>query len=153
MELVHEYRKKFVIVLSKIDILDDPQQIEQLKMYVTEQCRKFFGLEELEIFPVSSKLALKAKAAVSHIQDSEVFILSLFLSLSLCVCVCVCVCLFPSDNTNQKSPIISLSHSKSVSFLLTHQTFLLRNDTVNFKKILIGSSHALEHWKLTFCSI
>jgi small GTP-binding protein len=70
MSLVHEYRKKFVIVLSKIDLLEEPHQIEELKAYVREQCRKFFG-EEPEIFPVSSKLAIKAKTSVAHIQNPQ----------------------------------------------------------------------------------
>lgn len=83
MSLVHDYHKKFVIIISKIDILEHSQQLEELIRYVREQCRKFFGIEEPDIFPISSKLALKAKSAVAHIIDPlVVFSLSLSLPLS-----------------------------------------------------------------------
>jgi len=53
-------KKKIVVVLSKIDILETDTQLVDVKNFVTKNFKDLLEIEPL-IFPVSSKLALNAK--------------------------------------------------------------------------------------------
>lgn len=60
LEQVRGWGKKVVIVVNKIDILEAEQQIEEIRVFVAENARALLGFSP-EIFPVSSRLALRAK--------------------------------------------------------------------------------------------
>ena len=61
LEKVRAWGKKVVAVINKIDILDGPTEIEAVRAFVAENARALLGFSP-EIFPVSAKLALRAKA-------------------------------------------------------------------------------------------
>ena len=60
LEQVRGWGKKVVIVINKIDILDGERQIEEVRAFVAENARALLGFSP-EIFPVSARLALRAK--------------------------------------------------------------------------------------------
>jgi small GTP-binding protein len=60
MEQVRGWGKKVVVVINKVDILDSPQDVEAVRMFVAENARALLGFNP-EIFPVSSRLALRGK--------------------------------------------------------------------------------------------
>src|SRR5829696_972416 len=59
LEQVRGWGKKVVIVINKIDILE-PSQVEEVRAFVSDSARALLGFSP-EIFPVSARLALKAK--------------------------------------------------------------------------------------------
>ncbi|HXG55035.1 MAG TPA: dynamin family protein, partial [Vicinamibacterales bacterium] len=59
LEQVRAWGKKVVIVINKIDILD-PVQVDEVRAFVADSARVLLGFSP-EIFPVSARLALKAK--------------------------------------------------------------------------------------------
>ena len=59
LEQVRGWGKKVVIVINKIDILD-AAQVDEVRAFVAESARALLGFNP-EIFPVSSRLALKGK--------------------------------------------------------------------------------------------
>jgi small GTP-binding protein len=61
MEQVRGWGKKVILVINKIDILEDDDQIEQVSRFVSDNARDLLGFSP-ELFPVSSRLALRAKA-------------------------------------------------------------------------------------------
>jgi small GTP-binding protein len=60
LEEVRSWGKKVVIVINKIDILEGERQVEEIRNFVLENARTLLGFSP-EIFPVSSRLALRAK--------------------------------------------------------------------------------------------
>ena len=60
LEQVRGWGKKIVIAINKVDILDDERQVEEVRGFVAESARSLLGFSP-EIFPVSSRLALRAK--------------------------------------------------------------------------------------------
>jgi len=60
LEQVRGWGKKVVVVINKVDILDGPQDVEAVRMFVAENARTLLGFNP-EIFPVSSRLALRGK--------------------------------------------------------------------------------------------
>jgi small GTP-binding protein len=59
LEQVRGWGKKVVIVINKIDILEGAQ-VEEVRAFVADSARALLGFSP-EIFPVSARLALKAK--------------------------------------------------------------------------------------------
>jgi small GTP-binding protein len=59
LEQVRAWGKKVVIVINKIDILT-PAQVDEVRAFVADSARVLLGFSP-EIFPVSARLALKAK--------------------------------------------------------------------------------------------
>ncbi|MBA2259793.1 MAG: dynamin family protein [Acidobacteria bacterium] len=59
LEQVRGWGKKVVIVINKIDILETAQ-VEEVRAFVADSARALLGFSP-EIFPVSSRLALKGK--------------------------------------------------------------------------------------------
>ncbi len=64
MERIREWGKKVVILLNKIDLLED-DQVAQVVDFIGQNALALLGFTP-EIFPVSAKLALKAKQAESR---------------------------------------------------------------------------------------
>jgi small GTP-binding protein len=60
LEQVRAWGKKVVIVINKIDILDGAHQVDEILRFVADNARALLGLSP-DIFPVSSRLALRAK--------------------------------------------------------------------------------------------
>ncbi len=60
MEHIRDWGKKVVIILNKIDLLQDEEEIQQVLQFVKENAQSLLGSAP-EIFPVSSRLALRAK--------------------------------------------------------------------------------------------
>jgi small GTP-binding protein len=60
LEQVRGWGKKVVIVINKIDILEGERQIEEIRGFVADNARVLLGFNP-EIFPVSARLALRAK--------------------------------------------------------------------------------------------
>jgi small GTP-binding protein len=60
LEQVRGWGKKVVVVINKVDILDSPQDVEAVRMFVAENAHALLGFNP-EIFPVSSRLALRGK--------------------------------------------------------------------------------------------
>lgn len=60
LERIRDWGKKVVIILNKIDILESEIELEQVVKFVRENAFTLLGTEP-EIFPVSSRLALRGK--------------------------------------------------------------------------------------------
>jgi small GTP-binding protein len=60
LEQVRAWGKKVVVVINKVDILENQQEVEAVRSFVAENARALLGFSP-EIFPVSSRLALRAK--------------------------------------------------------------------------------------------
>jgi small GTP-binding protein len=60
LDQVRGWGKKIVIVINKIDILESTAQIEEVRAFVADNARTLLGFSP-EIFPVSARLALRAK--------------------------------------------------------------------------------------------
>ena len=60
LERIQEWGKKVMIVINKIDIIDDEEAIKKVEAYIAENSRQLLGLSP-EIFPISAKLALQSK--------------------------------------------------------------------------------------------
>lgn len=57
---IRDWGKKVVFVINKIDILQSDEEIQQVIQYVSDNARQLLGVQP-EVFPVSSRLALRAK--------------------------------------------------------------------------------------------
>jgi small GTP-binding protein len=60
LEQVRGWGKKIVVVINKVDILEREQEVEAVRTFVADNARTLLGFSP-EIFPVSAKLALRAK--------------------------------------------------------------------------------------------
>ncbi len=60
LERIRDWGKKVVIVVNKIDLLENPGELEQVLDFVLENARSLLGVAP-EIFPVSARQALRAK--------------------------------------------------------------------------------------------
>ncbi|HXV65498.1 MAG TPA: dynamin family protein [Vicinamibacteria bacterium] len=62
LESIRNWGKKIVLVVNKIDVLEDSRQIDEVEGFVSAQGAKLLGGSP-EVFPVSARLALRAKQA------------------------------------------------------------------------------------------
>jgi small GTP-binding protein len=60
LESIRGWGKKVVLVVNKIDILDQASEVEQVLAFVREQASRLLGLTP-EVFPVSARLAWRAR--------------------------------------------------------------------------------------------
>ena len=60
LEKIRDWGKKVVIVVNKIDILGNEEEVYQVVQFIAENSRHLLGITP-EVFPVSSRLALRAK--------------------------------------------------------------------------------------------
>lgn len=65
LQRIRDWGKKVVFVVNKIDILERPEDLSQVVSFVAENARSTLGVTS-EIFPVSARLAARAKAADDH---------------------------------------------------------------------------------------
>jgi small GTP-binding protein len=72
MQSIRDWGKKVVIILNKIDILEDEEELAQVMRFVQENAQSLMG-RTLEIFPVSARQALRAKNGESHLWEASRF--------------------------------------------------------------------------------
>ena len=66
LDHIKQWKKKVLVVLSKSDLLEDPNQLKEVSQFVSGNFRTLLGIDPV-IFPVSSKLALRAKTDIQGI--------------------------------------------------------------------------------------
>jgi small GTP-binding protein len=72
LERIRDWGKKIVIVINKIDILESDQETQQVVDFVSESASKLLGLKP-EIFPISSRQALRAKQSENSLWELSRF--------------------------------------------------------------------------------
>jgi small GTP-binding protein len=72
LEQVRGWGKKIVIVINKVDILEDEQEVDAVRSFVADNARSLLGFSP-EVFPVSSRLALRAKSGDPTVWDASRF--------------------------------------------------------------------------------
>jgi len=72
MEHIRDWGKKVVIVINKLDILQDEDELQQVDDFVRENARDLLGVAP-EIFTVSARLALRAKQGEEHLWETSQF--------------------------------------------------------------------------------
>ncbi len=60
LETIRDWGKKIVLVLNKIDLLDQPEDLRKVLAFVSESARTLLGFAP-ELFPLSGRQALRAK--------------------------------------------------------------------------------------------
>jgi small GTP-binding protein len=60
LEQVRGWGKKVIVVINKVDILEGPEAVDEITRFVADNVRALLGFSP-EIFPVSARLAFKAK--------------------------------------------------------------------------------------------
>ena len=72
MEKIRDWGKKVIIVLNKIDLFQGREELDQVLAYISENSRALLGITP-EIFPVSSRLALRAKLGETQLWKASLF--------------------------------------------------------------------------------
>jgi small GTP-binding protein len=72
LEKIRDWGKKVIIVLNKIDLFQSREELEQVLAFIKENARGLLGITP-EIFPVSSRLALRAKLGESQLWRASLF--------------------------------------------------------------------------------
>ncbi len=72
LEKIRDWGKKVVIVLNKIDLFQSAEDMAQVVTFIGDNARKLFGLTP-EIYPVSARLALRAKQGEPALWDASRF--------------------------------------------------------------------------------
>ncbi len=62
LERIREWGKKIVVIINKIDLVQNEQELQEVVDYVARNARSLLNLSP-EIFPISSRQALQAKLA------------------------------------------------------------------------------------------
>jgi len=70
LERIRQWGKKVVVVLNKIDILESPDEVAKIETFIGENMRVLLGFTP-EVFPVSARLALRAKQAGASAGDAH----------------------------------------------------------------------------------
>lgn len=60
LQTIREWGKKVIVVVNKVDILEKEEEVRQVVSFVSENFRSLLGSSP-EVFPVSARLALRAK--------------------------------------------------------------------------------------------
>jgi small GTP-binding protein len=60
LEQIHDWGKKVVVVINKIDILQNEDEIAQVEAFLADKVSALLGVKP-EIFPISARMALQAK--------------------------------------------------------------------------------------------
>lgn len=66
LERIRQWGKKIVVVINKIDLIENPDEREQVVRFVAENARLLLGMEP-KIFAVSARNALQAKLAAREL--------------------------------------------------------------------------------------
>ncbi len=60
LERLHDWGKKVLIVLNKIDLFQSQEELDQVIAFINENAHRLLGIAP-EIFPISARLALRSK--------------------------------------------------------------------------------------------
>ena len=60
LQLIRDWGKKIVIVINKVDILQQETEVQEVVSFVREHATRLLGVSP-DVFPVSARLALRAK--------------------------------------------------------------------------------------------
>ena len=72
LERIRDWGKKVVIVLNKTDLFQSQEELEQVQTFIAQNARSLLGITP-EIFPVSARLALRAKQGEPALWDDSCF--------------------------------------------------------------------------------
>jgi small GTP-binding protein len=72
LERIRDWGKKVVIVLNKIDLFQSREELDQVVKFIEENARSLLGITP-EIFPVSARLALRAKLGEPGLWNASLF--------------------------------------------------------------------------------
>lgn len=72
LERIRDWGKKVVIVVNKLDILETPEDLAQIKEFVRENAHMLLGITP-EIFAVSARAALRAKQGEPALWEASRF--------------------------------------------------------------------------------
>ncbi len=72
LEKIRDWGKKVVIVLNKVDLFQSREELEQVVSFIGENARALLGITP-EIFPISARLALRAKLGESGLWKASLF--------------------------------------------------------------------------------
>jgi len=72
LERIRDWGKKVVVVLNKIDLLQNEADLSEVRTFITENSNKLLGITP-EIFPVSARQALLAKQGQPQLWDQSHF--------------------------------------------------------------------------------
>jgi len=72
LEQIRDWGKKVIIVLNKIDLFQSREELDQVVAFIGENARGLLGITP-EIFPVSARLALRAKLGEQHLWKASMF--------------------------------------------------------------------------------
>lgn len=67
LQKIQQFSKKIIFIVSKIDNLDEQQDLASVVDFVETQLKTLFGFTP-QVFPVSSKLALRSKLKLQNLQ-------------------------------------------------------------------------------------
>ena len=62
MERIRDWGKKVIVILNKVDILEGPDDVADIEAFIAEHAEALLGFAP-EVFPISARMALQAKAA------------------------------------------------------------------------------------------
>jgi small GTP-binding protein len=72
LERIRDWGKKVILVLNKIDLLQEAGELEQVEAFVREKAFTLLGINP-EVFPVSARQALRAKNGEPQLWQSSQF--------------------------------------------------------------------------------
>jgi len=72
LEQIRDWGKKVVVVINKVDILSTAKELDEVRSYVADNARRLLGVTP-EIFPVSAKMAFRAKNGEPQLWSSSGF--------------------------------------------------------------------------------
>lgn len=72
LQQIRDWGKKLVLVLNKVDLLQNDDEVGQVESFIAENIRSLLGIQP-EIFSVSSRLALQAKMGNPHLWNKSHF--------------------------------------------------------------------------------
>ncbi len=72
LERIRDWGKKVVILINKVDILENEAELQQVQQFVAENARALLGVTP-EIFPISSRFALRAKLGEPQFWEASRF--------------------------------------------------------------------------------
>ncbi len=72
LEKIRDWGKKVLIVLNKIDLFQNEEELQQVVAFISENARSLLGITP-EIYPVSARLALRSKLGEPNLWEASRF--------------------------------------------------------------------------------